>query len=158
MVFDFVVRNNVFRFFVFLLAEKPNCGLYNVFVDVFICKLYTFSWWTKAVCHLVVIRLFFFCFFFVFFFQDVNCTFYGTQKTKFSWVCLKLKYLTELKVYFPDLKDQNEIVASDEHLCLCDGNVTCCFNSCTLFFYQTLGLSFYADHKCCRYPFLCQVP
>lgn len=158
MVFDFVVRNNVFRFFVFLLAEKPNCGLYNVFVDVFICKLYTFSWWTKAVCHLVVIRLFFFCFFLSFYFQDVNCTFYGTQKTKFSWVCLKLKYLTELKVYFPDLKDQNEIVASDEHLCLCDGNVTCCFNSCTLFFYQTLGLSFYADHKCCRYPFLCQVP
>lgn len=106
-------------------------------------------------CNQVV---FFFVFFLSFYFQDVNCTFYGTQKTKFSWVCLKLKYLTELKVYFPDLKDQNEIVASDEHLCLCDGNVTCCFNSCTLFFYQTLGLSFYADHKCCRYPFLCQVP
>lgn len=93
-----------------------------------------------------------------FYFQCVNCTLYGTQKTKLSSVCLKLKYLTELKVYFPDLKDQNEIVASDEHLCLCDGNVTCCFNSSTLFFYQTLGLSFYADHKCCRCPFLRQVP
>lgn len=107
-------------------------------------------------CNQVV---FLFCFVFLsFYFHDVNCTFYGTQKTKFSSVCLKLKYLTELEVYFPDLKDQNEIVASDEHLCLCDGNVTCCFNSCTLFFYQTLGLSFYADHKCCRCPFLRQVP
>lgn len=75
------------------------------------------------------------------YFQHVNCTFYGTQKMKFSLVCLKLKYLTEW-FYFPDLKDQNEIVASDEHRCLCDGNVTCCFESCTLIFYQTLGLSF----------------
>lgn len=95
-----------------------------------------------------VIRLFFwFCFYFHL--LCVNCTFYGTQKTKVSSVCLKLKYLTELKVYFPDLKDQNEIVESDERLCCRDGNVTCCFNSCTLFFYRTLGLSFYADHKCC---------
>lgn len=78
--------------------------------------------------------LYFFVFFF-FFFQHVNCTFYGTQKIKFSSVCLKLKYLTELKVYFPDIEDQIELVASDEHLCLCDGNVTCCLNSCTLFFF-----------------------
>lgn len=98
---------------------------------------------------------FFFCkevFFFVcllFLIWCVNCTFYGTQKTKVSSVCLTLKYLTELKVYFPDLEDRNEIFESDEHLCCRDGNVTCCFNSCTLFFYQTLGLSFYADHKCC---------
>lgn len=62
--------------------------------------------------------IYFFVFFVPFFFQHVNCTFYGTQKIKFSSVCLKLKYLTELKVYFPDIKDQNELVASDEHLCL----------------------------------------
>ena len=80
-----------------------------------------------------------------------------TEDNIFALVCLTLKYLTELKVYFPDLKDQNEIVASDEHLCLCDRNVTCCFNSCTLFFYQTLGLSFCADHKCCPFLFLRQV-
>lgn len=105
----------------------------------------------KSCLPFFVIRLFFlfFCFCFYFHLLCVNCTFYGTQKTKVSSVCLKLKYLTELKVYFPDLKDQNEIVESDERLCCRDGNVTCCFNSCTLFFYRTLGLSFYADHKCC---------
>lgn len=141
----------------FLLAENQTvvCILFWFFLFLFvfccccfICKLYTFSWWTKAVCHFFVIRLFFwFCFYFHL--LCVNCTFYGTQKTKVSSVCLKLKYLTELEVYFPDLKDQNEIVESDERLCCRDGNVTCCFNSCTLFFYRTLGLSFYADHKCC---------
>lgn len=51
-------------------------------------------------------QVFFFFSFLSFYFQHVNCTFYGTQKTKFSLVCLKLKYLTGLKVYFPDLKDQ----------------------------------------------------
>lgn len=55
--------------------------------------------------------------------------------------------------YFPDLKGQNEIDSSDEYRCLCDGNVTCCFKSCTLIFYQTLGLSVYADHQCCCFHF-----
>lgn len=67
-VFDCLVRNVfwflfLFLFYFSLLAEKPNCGLYNVLVDVFICKLYTYSWWTRAVCH-----FFFFVISFVLFF------------------------------------------------------------------------------------------
>lgn len=67
-VFDLVVKN-VFNFF-FLLAEKPNCGLYNVFVNVFICKLYTFFMMNKSClpffCNQVVFLFLIFVLCFIF--------------------------------------------------------------------------------------------
>lgn len=63
----------------------------------------------KAVCHFdFVIRLFCFFFFFCFFvlchfyfcFPHVNCTFYGTQKTKFSSVLPEVEVLDRTQGLF----------------------------------------------------------
>lgn len=95
--------------FVSLLAEKPNCGVCFCcfpFVDEkegFIC--FCFVLFFSKTCKLYILR-------------------YAEKEILLA--CL-MKYLTELEAWFPDIKNQIEALASDEHLCLRGENVTRCF-------------------------------
>lgn len=94
-----------------------------------------FSRGQKAVCHFFVISFFFSSFYF----QHVNCTLRYTEDKILFGFAWSWSTWPNLEVYFSWYQGSKwKIVASDEHLCLCDGNVTCCFNSCTLFFLSNI--------------------
>ena len=148
MNFDFLV----IRFFFFFACRKPNCGLYIVFVVSFVSCIRLHD---EQKLFALFSNLSFFSFADLFFYsQHENCTFYGTQKINSLQLVWSWSTWPNSRFSFFPWSQRSEWKcwirwASVLLWWKCD---ICCLNSCMLFFYQTLGLSFSADHQCCHCP------